>query len=145
MNKKPDIHRLAPMLENAGLSEDKHQEFFDGVNSFTTMMAVLLRANKDGAPNYITFALETPEEEKYELTIRRSEGKTPCETIDEKDAEIQRLRKHLAQWLPEELGTVVARIRGKHGRDAIRGLHEEIGPILDDLDVAYQKWLKEKP
>ena len=62
--------------------------------------------------------------------------------LDKKDEEIERLRWNLSQWLPEKLGTVVAKIRGKKGRNTIRELHPEIGPLLDDLDVAYQKWLK---
>jgi len=76
------VHRLTPLLTKAGLSEEKHGEFIDGVNSFTTMMTVLLEANHDTAPNFITFALYMPKDERYELTIRKCEGKTPSDLID---------------------------------------------------------------
>ena len=45
----------------------------------------------------------------------------------------------------EELAAKVSEIRGKKGRTLIRGLHKDIGPLLDELDAAYARWLKGEP
>lgn len=97
------IERLRPMLVKAGLPEEEHDCFLEGVSSFTTMMTVLLKANDEDAPNYLTFALNTPAGERYELTIRKCDGKTPAEVIDDKDAMIAALRSELLRY--EEAGT----------------------------------------
>ena len=85
------IHRLTPLLLRAGLPEDMHEEFIDGISNFTTMMTVLLAANQADAPNFLTFALITPKGDQYELTVRKSDGKTPSELIDSLKEEIEKI------------------------------------------------------
>ena len=85
MGSEQGFPRLRPLLHKAGLPEEMHDEFVDGIASFTTMMTVLLRANEDVAENYLTFAMVTPEPdpEVFELTIKKADGKSPVQVIDE--------------------------------------------------------------
>ena len=72
------------MLQNVGIPEDEQQEALDSISRFVAAMASILSANKMLAPNYLTFALGSESGDRYELTIRRSDGKTPCELIGDK-------------------------------------------------------------
>ncbi len=60
-------------------------------------------------------------------------------------SEIDRLKGHRFIETSEELGSVLNAIRGKQGRTLIRRLHPVIGPLLDELDAAYQRWIKNEP
>lgn len=89
------IHRLTPLLYKAGLPAEMHREFIEGISSFTTMMTVLLAANQEDAPNYLTFALVTPKGDHYELTVKKSEGKSPSAVIDDLEEELDKAKKEI--------------------------------------------------
>lgn len=109
------LRRLEPLLERAGLPVDQHGEFLDCISAFTTLMIVLLKANeKHDAPNYLTFAIKTPEEVKYEITVRKADGKTPCEVISELEETLKEL----------ELDRVRLKARLIRARTALRDIEE---------------------
>ena len=93
--------RLAPLLLKAGLPEDRHEEMVEGINGFTTLMVALMQANEDVAPNYLTFAMITPEGKRYELTVQACGGKTPVEVINELKEEGESLKEELAGYVAD--------------------------------------------
>jgi len=88
---------LFPLLSKAGIPPEDHEDVVSGISGFTTAMVWLMQATED-AKNYITFGLATEEGTKYELTIRRSDGKTPCEMMNELEAENERLREEAGHY-----------------------------------------------
>ena len=95
-------HPLTPLFKNAGVPLDKYDEVVEGINNFTTMMVVLIESNKEIAPNYITFAMNYPDGDAYELTIRKSDGITPCDKIDELQNTVDLSKKLVREWLGED-------------------------------------------
>ena len=89
--------RLRPLMIKAGIPEDMHEEVVAGLGYFTQSMIVLMKANEDTAPNYLTFATICPSGQRYELTLRECSGKTPVETIDELKEEIRELKLQLKE------------------------------------------------
>lgn len=82
-------NRIAPFLLKLGIPPDEHPELIACIESFVAAMALVLAANKGDAPNFITFALMA-DDERYELTVRKSNGLTPTEKIDALQARIDK-------------------------------------------------------
>lgn len=66
------------------------------------------------------------------------------ETKDERD-KLQAKLDHRFIDVAEQLGILVAELRGKAGRDFIRDHHGRLGLYLDELDAAYGSWTKGEP
>ncbi len=86
--------RLAPLFLKAGIPEDEHAEALEIIEESTLFLVVLLKANEDVAPNYLTMGM-VADETRYELTIRLVAGLTPAEKISELEAERDQLRATL--------------------------------------------------
>lgn len=87
---------LRPLLSKAGLPEESHEEMIDLIARFTTSMVVLMEANDDVAKNYLTFSMDTPDGQNYELTIRKCDGKAPADIIEDLMATVKNLEGKLA-------------------------------------------------
>ena len=88
-----ELDSLKLLLQNAGVPREDQEGVISFIGEFVGAMSIVLSANKLLAPNYLTFSLKSEKGERFELTIRRSEGKTPCDRLTELENEIERLRK----------------------------------------------------
>ena len=95
--------KLTELFTVAGVPESAHDAALGALEEMVAFLAFLLKAN---APNYITFGTGTAGD-GYEFTIRKSDGLTPAEKIQELEEKVQSLRQMVADP-PEEINLVTS-------------------------------------
>lgn len=77
-------------------NEEVTDGLMTGVRNIVHMLAIVLEANRETAPNHITIDYEAGADH-YELTIRKHGGVSPAARIAALEGEVERLRARLAE------------------------------------------------